>query len=185
MTRWGHLAKRLLKFVVHGFYLQLWRKVSGCNVCHRAVLLSVNAAWRLLAQICAISGWDCLLLWLLCVFRVINYCQSILKACRDFQVWDFFPSYCLWRWRWTMLGCVSQQDGSKEKSVRPDFVFLVRLGYNSAHTYITELMQKTDEQSLSIDEVEYPTLWLYLKKKNCKSTQGNYFVSALNHCKVS
>lgn len=84
-----------------------------------------------------------------------------------------------------MLGCVSQQDGSKEKSVRPDFVFLVPLGYNSAHTYITELMQKTDEQSLSTDEVEYPTLWLYLKKKNCKSTQGNYFVSALNHCKVS
>lgn len=83
-----------------------------------------------------------------------------------------------------MLGCVSQQDGSKEKPVRPDFVFLVPLGYKSAHTYITELVQKTDEQSVSIDEVEYPTLWLY-KKKNCKSTQGNYFVFALNHFKIS
>lgn len=58
-------------------------------------------------------------------------------------------------------------------------VCLVPLGYNSAHTYITELMQKTDEQSVSIDEVEYPTLWLY-KKINCKSTQENYFVPTLN-----
>lgn len=43
-------------------------------------------------------------------------------------------------------------------------VFPVSLGYNSAHTYITELMQKTDEQSVSIDEVEYPTLWQCKKK---------------------
>lgn len=56
---------------------------------------------------------------------------------------------------------MSQQDGSKEKSVRPDFAFLVPLGYKSAHTYIIELMQKTDEQTVSIDEAEYPTSWLY------------------------
>lgn len=42
------------------------------------------------------------------------------------------------------------------------------LGYNCAHTYITELMQKTDEQSVSIDEAEYPTSWLYKKKKKNK-----------------
>lgn len=50
-------------------------------------------------------------------------------------------------------------------------VFLVPLGYSSAHTYITELMQKTDEQSVSIDEAEYPTLWLYKKNKLQKHTR--------------
>lgn len=73
---------------------------------------------RLLAQICALLGWDCFLTWLLCVFSVfclsINYCQSISEACRGFWIWEFLFSCCLWRWCWTMSGRVSQQDSSKE-----------------------------------------------------------------------
>lgn len=34
-------------------------------------------------------------------------------------------------------------------------------------------MQQTDEQSISIGLVEYPTSWLY--KKNCKKYAGKLF----------
>lgn len=119
----GSYQKKLLKLVVCGFYWQLWRKAAAWKHCQpgqHAGMCKCCLGERDKAP-CGTGLWlpfavD--FIWFCVLYLSVNHCQSIFESA---EVCFFFPRCWLQCWCWNMLWYVSQQDGSNEKSVRPNF----------------------------------------------------------------